>query len=162
MDKLKILSPVYEGCRGINALNDLARSILKLENLYAPGSILLIKRNDYRIDLVNGDIGLVAKDAQGDIKVFFAGKSHAYNLADLPEHEAVFAMTVHKSQGSGFGEVIFVMPENPTVLMTREMVYTAMTRAENKLCCIGSVEVFAEALAKVTLRMSNLTNKLKN
>ena len=161
MDKLKILSPVYEGCRGINALNDLARSILKLENLYAPGSILLIKRNDYRIDLVNGDIGLVAKDAQGDIKVFFAGKSHAYNLADLPEHEAVFAMTVHKSQGSGFGEVIFVMPENPTVLMTREMVYTAMTRAENKLCCIGSVEVFAEALAKVTVRMSNLSNKLK-
>ena len=71
-------------------------------------------------------------------------------------------MTVPKSQGSGFGEVIFVMPENPTVLMTREMVYTAMTRAENKLCCIGSVEVFAEALAKVTLRMSNLTNKLKN
>ena len=162
MDKLKILCPAYDGVRGINSLNQLAAKILKLENMYAPGSILLIKRNDYRVDLVNGDIGLVGKDENGSIKIFFAGKNHAYKVSDLPEHEAAFAMTVHKSQGSGFGETIFIMPEKATELMTREMVYTAMTRAENKLCCIGSVEVFARALAKVTVRMSNLSNKLKN
>ena len=46
--------------------------------------------------------------------------------------------------------------------MTRELVYTAMTRAENKLCCIGTVEVFTEALSKETMRMSNLSEKLKN
>ena len=162
MDKLKILSPAYDGVRGIESLNRMAMNILDLNNIYSPGSLLLIRRNDYRIDLVNGDIGLVGKDEQGDIKVFFADKSHPYNIADLPEHEMVFAMTVHKSQGSGFGEVIFVMPEKSIELMTREMVYTAMTRAENKLCCIGSEEVFAEALAKVTVRLSNLPGKLKN
>ena len=162
MDKLKILSPAYDGMRGIGSLNRMAMNILDLNNIYSPGSLLLIRRNDYRIDLVNGDIGLVGKDEQGDIKVFFADKSHPYNIADLPEHEMVFAMTVHKSQGSGFGEVIFVMPEKSIELMTREMVYTAMTRAENKLCCIGSEEVFAEALAKVTVRLSNLPGKLKN
>ncbi|MBE6403163.1 MAG: exodeoxyribonuclease V subunit alpha [Lentisphaerae bacterium] len=162
MDKLKILCPAYEGLRGLNNLNLLAMKILNLDNMYIPGNILLIKRNDYRIGLVNGDIGLVGKDANGHVKVFFAGKDHAYNISDLPEHEAAFAMTVHKSQGSGFSETIFIMPEKATELMTREMVYTAMTRAENKLCCIGSVEVFAEALAKVTVRMSNLANKLKN
>ena len=59
-------------------------------------------------------------------------------------------------------ELLDETPEKATELMTREMVYTAMTRAENKLCCIGSVEVFARALAKVTVRMSNLSNKLKN
>ena len=161
MDKLKILSPAYEGVRGINNLNSLAMNILGLSGMYEPGMLLLVKRNDYRIDLVNGDIGLVGKDADGNIKVFFADKPHPYDTVDLPEHEAVFAMTVHKSQGSGFGEVVFIMPEKSTGLMTREMVYTAMTRAENKLCCIGSTEVFAEALSKVTVRMSNLANKLK-
>lgn len=162
MDKIKILSPAYEGPRGINNLNQLAMNILNLSNMYEPGMILLVKRNDYRIELVNGDIGLVGRDENGNIKVFFTDKVHPYDTADLPEHEAVFAMTVHKSQGSGFGEVIFVMPEKCTDLMTREMVYTAMTRAENKLSCIGSKEILAEALSKVTVRMSNLANKLKN
>ena len=162
MDKLKILCPAYDGVRGIDSLNQLAAKILNLNTACEPGSILLIKRNDYRIDLVNGDIGLVGKDEQGTVKIFFAGKTHAYNISDLPEHEAAFAMTVHKSQGSGFSETIFIMPEKATELMTREMVYTAMTRAENKLCCIGSVEVFAQALAKVTVRMSNLSNKLQH
>ncbi len=162
MEKLKILAPAYEGVRGINHLNKTAMEILQLDSIYSPGAILIIKRNDYRVKLVNGDIGLVGRDEQGNIKVFFAGQPHPYDIADLPEHEAVFAMSVHKSQGSGFGETVFVMPEKMTPLMTREMVYTAMTRAENKLCCIGSVEVFAQALANTTIRMSNLPAKLKN
>ena len=161
MDKLKILAPAYDGVRGIDNLNKIAMDILQLNNIYEPGAILLIKRNDYRINLVNGDIGLVGKDAQGNIKVFFADKIHPYDISDLPEHDAVFAMSVHKSQGSGFGETIFVMPEKMTELMTREMVYTAMTRAENKLCCIGSEEIFAQALANATTRMSNLAKRLQ-
>ncbi|MBO5723000.1 MAG: hypothetical protein J6S19_07790, partial [Lentisphaeria bacterium] len=61
----------------------------------------------------------------------------------------------------GFGEVVFVMPRTGDALMTREMVYTAMTRAEKQLLCIGSTAVFAEALQKVTRRMSNLSKYLK-
>ena len=161
LDKLKILAPAYDGVRGIDNLNQIAMDILQLDTPYEPGAILLIKRNDYRINLVNGDIGLVGKDEAGNIKVFFADKQHPYDLNELPEHAPVFAMSVHKSQGSGFSETIFVMPEKVNELMTREMVYTAMTRAENKLCCIGSEEILAQSLAQATVRMSNLALKLK-
>ena len=125
------------------------------------GVPLLIKSNDYRTGLFNGDIGLVGMDEHGIKKVFFENNGHAFNIADLPEHEAVFAMSVHKAQGCGFGEVVFVMPRTGDALMTREMVYTAMTRAEKQLLCIGSTAVFAEALQKVTRRMSNLSKYLK-
>ena len=104
---------------------------------------------------------MICKNQDGVLQAFFPDRNEGVNIAELPEHEAVFAMSVHKSQGSGFSEVIFVMPEYSSQLMTREMVYTAMTRAENKLCCIGNEDVFADALSKVTERMSNLSRFLK-
>ena len=161
LNSYKLLAPGYQGTRGIHQLNNICMKHLKLKDLYSVGVPLLIKSNDYRTGLFNGDIGLVGVDEQGRKKVFFENNSHSFNIADLPEHEAVFAMSVHKAQGCGFGEVVFVMPHTCDALMTREMVYTAMTRAEKQLLCVGSTAVFAEALQKVTRRVSNLPNYLK-
>lgn len=160
LNKFKLLAAAYKGSCGIEKLNEICMQLLKLKTLHDPGMAILIKRNDYRLGLVNGDIGISCRCPDGTVKVFFAGIAHGFDPADLPEHEAVFAMSVHKSQGSGFAEVVFVMPENDCELLSREMVYTAMTRAEEKLCCIGSEKLLAAALGKVTHRVSNLVRRM--
>ena len=163
LNTFKILAPSYDGVCGIRNLNKLMLEIMKLHSFESVGVPLLIRRNNYQIKLFNGDIGLIGINADGEKRVFFAdpdGGEREFKLADLPEYEPVFAMSVHKSQGSGFREVLFVMPEKVTTLMTREMIYTAMTRAEKKLVCIGSVEVLDGALAQGVCRMSNLKFRL--
>lgn len=160
LNSFKILAPAYQGSRGIWQLNSLCMKLLGLTSAEEVGTPLLILKNDYRLGLFNGDIGLVAIAQDGRKRVFFENHQDSFDISELPEHEIVFAMSVHKSQGSGFGEVLFVMPDKSSDLMTREMVYTAMTRAENQLTCIGSPAVLSEALQKQTVRMSNLTVKL--
>lgn len=160
LDTFKVLAPTYRGAQGLDKLNEMFMELLELPDKYAAGVPLLILHNDYRRELFNGDIGLVARDENGALRVFFEGREKSFAISDLPEHEVVFAMSVHKSQGSGFDEVLFVMPPQSNELMTREMVYTAMTRARKKLCCCGTVNVLASALQKRTCRMSNLTHRL--
>ena len=167
LESLILLAPGYEGNCGLDHLNKLMLDLLNLSNEHACGVPLMIRRNDYRSGLFNGDIGLIARAGDGTVKAFFPdsgspdGIFRSFEIVDLPDHQMVFAMSVHKSQGSGFGEVIFVMPEKCNQLMNREMVYTAMTRARKKLTVIGSTAVMAEALANQTVRMSNLTAKLR-
>ena len=160
LNKFKLLAVTYKGSCGIEKLNAVCMLILQLRSINDPGMAILVKRNDYHLGLVNGDIGISCRTPDGAVKVFFEGIDHGFAPAELPEYEPVFAMSVHKSQGSGFGEVLFVMPEEDCPLMTREMVYTAMTRAEKKLCCVGSEKVLASALSKVTVRVSNLPRRL--
>lgn len=160
LNKFKLLAVTYKGSCGIEKLNVICMQILKLREVSDPGMAILIKRNDYHLGLVNGDIGISCRTPDGTVKVFFEGRDHGFAPAELPEYEPVFAMSVHKSQGSGFGEVLFAMPEEDCPLMTREMVYTAMTRAEQKLCCVGGETVLASALGKVTVRVSNLPRRL--
>jgi exodeoxyribonuclease V alpha subunit len=119
----------------------------------------MIRQNDYRQELYNGDIGIVW-GCDGEIFVVFENHPGGFELNKLPDHELVFAMSVHKSQGSGFDDVLFVMPPEAGELMNREMVYTAMTRAKKHLCSVGTPEVLADALARRTSRMSNLTGRL--
>ena len=161
LNSFKILAPCYQGKRGIDKLNIICQELLGLSGDLAPGTPLLILQNNYRLGLFNGDIGLVGMDEQRRKRLFFEDHEESFDLNDLPDYETVFAMSVHKSQGSGYDEVLFIMPEKAGEIMTREMVYTAMTRAKKHLCSIGSVEVLAEALKKPTLRMSNLTMHLQ-
>jgi exodeoxyribonuclease V alpha subunit len=161
LNSFKILAPGYHDRRGITKLNELCMDMLDLQDSLEPGTPLLILKNDYHLGLFNGDIGLVAVDEQQHKRFFVEGNPQSFSLHDLPEYEVVFAMSVHKSQGSGYDEVLFVMPESSSALMTREMVYTAMTRAKKELRCIGNIEVLAAALKNPTLRMSNLALRLQ-
>ena len=160
LNTFKVLSPTYKGLSGIDNINKICMEILNLRDRYQPGAPLMIRQNSYRLGLFNGDIGIVGCDCSGEVKVFFEEHTDGFDLKMLPEHELVFAMSVHKSQGSGFDEVLFIMPPTAGELMNCEMVYTAMTRAKKQLCCVGSVEVLAESLKQRTSRMSDLTSHL--
>lgn len=161
LNALKILAPVHHGKIGIDRLNALCMEILQLKDIHSVCMALMISQNDYRVNLFNSDTGIVCRGGNGTKEVWFPGNERAYKISELPEHVPVFAMSVHKSQGSGFSETICVLPEKFNEACSREMIYTAMTRAEKQLCCIGSVEVLTQTLKNVTERMSNLTGQLQ-
>ena len=82
-------------------------------------------------------------------------------LPEMPSHEPVFAMTVHKSQGSGFKDVMIVMPSKDVPILTRELLYTAITRAERSILLCTSREILLKSLNTKTLRYSGLPDRLK-
>lgn len=161
LNSFQILCATRSGKRGIDALNALARKILKQPEPFRPGVPLLITRNDPHTGLFNGDIGLVTAEPGRGIRIRFPDRERAYLPAELPEHETVYAMTIHKSQGSGFRNVLLVLPDEATPILTRELLYTGITRAEERLELWGSGEMIAEALAHKTLRHSGLADRLR-
>ncbi|MCD6271890.1 MAG: exodeoxyribonuclease V subunit alpha, partial [Deltaproteobacteria bacterium] len=134
----KILSPVKQGPFGVFFLNRIAEQILSDEGLikpnnrssdpWYPGRPVLITRNDYNLQLFNGDIGIImpAYGSKTDrLYAFFpdhSGGARRFLPWILPEHETVFAMTVHKSQGSEFDDVLMILPEKDTPVLTRELI----------------------------------------
>ena len=115
--------------------------------------------------MYNGDIGIIKLDEQGEKKVFFEDGKNGLNSFDpafLSKVETVFAMTIHKSQGSEFKEVILVLPNNTTSeILCKELIYTAITRAKEKVVLVGTQEVFDEARTRTQNRMSNLNHLLR-
>jgi exodeoxyribonuclease V alpha subunit len=83
-------------------------------------------------------------------------------LAQLPAHETVFAMSVHKAQGSELDEVALILPEQISPVVTRELIYTAITRARRRVTIFGSKAVLAHAIATPVHRASGLTQLLRN
>lgn len=162
LDSFRILAPQLRGRRGVYRLNELIMEQLNLTSMEAPGMAILILTNDPRTGLFNGDTGLAALDRPGGaVRIFFPGIERGFLPGELPAHEAVFAMTVHKSQGSGFSEVMVVMPETDSPLLTRELVYTAATRAEKRLEIWSDERLLARALAAPTHRDSGLLHRLE-
>ena len=170
-DGFRVLCPVREGPCGVVALNRLVEEIMEKEGLlerrrrWYPGRPILILRNDYTLRLFNGDIGLVLPDMENrsDPRVFFPGPEgtfRSFHPQRLPEHETVWAMTVHKSQGSEFDEILLVLPDRDSPVMTRELLYTAVTRARKKVPVLGSEPVLRQAVARSTRRLSGLSDAL--
>lgn len=97
------------------------------------------------------------------MKVFFPGNDGAlrsFAPARLPEHETVYAMTVHKSQGSEFDRVLVATPNEPSPVLSRELIYTALTRAKRRASFYGTPEVFAAAVERRLRRSSGLRDRL--
>jgi exodeoxyribonuclease V alpha subunit len=170
-NRMRMLCAVREGPYGVNALNALVEGILREAGLirhrtrWYPGRPVLINRNDYTLKLFNGDVGITLPDPEDgdDIKVFFPGPEgtlRTFSPLRLPEHETVFAMTVHKSQGSEFEKVLFLMPDRDVPVLTRELVYTAITRAKSSVEVWGREEIFRTAVSRQTIRASGLRDAL--
>ena len=127
---------------------------------YFHGRLLLVTENSYRHRLFNGDIGICLRDDSGTLMAWFPGDDarnpRPFHPATLPGHDSAFAMTVHKAQGSEFDEVWLVLPERLNRVLSRELVYTGMTRARRGLHVVGNADVIAEALARHTGRWSGL------
>lgn len=170
-ESFRILCAVREGRCGVTGLNSLAEDILDEEGLiqrsrrWYVGKPVLIKRNDYSLHLFNGDIGIYLPDilTGSDHRVIFPGPEgtfRCFHPQRLPEHETVWAMTVHKSQGSEFDEVLLVLPDRDSPVMTRELVYTAITRARKRIAILGSEQVLRQGILRSTQRLSGLSDAL--
>jgi exodeoxyribonuclease V alpha subunit len=110
----------------------------------------MITRNDYNLGLMNGDIGMTLTDADHKLRVAFPGEAGSIRWVSplrLPDVETAFAMTVHKSQGSEFQHVVLVLPEVRSPVLTRELIYTGITRAREYFSLLETRPmVFAQAI----------------
>jgi exodeoxyribonuclease V alpha subunit len=170
-NQFRVLSALRNGPFGVEALNRLCEAALRDRGLihtrqdWYLGRPVMIVRNDYNLRLFNGDIGITLPDPDEPerMKVFFLGSDGAlrsFAPARLPEHETVYAMTVHKSQGSEFDRVRVVTPNAPSPVLSRELVYTALTRAKQQAAFHGLLEVFAGAVERRLRRSSGLRDRL--
>ena len=121
----------------------------------------MVTENDYDRDLWNGDVGVVAPDPRtGASVVFLRGEAvKAVPVTAMPAHETAFAMTIHKSQGSQFGHAVVVLPAESGPLLTRELVYTGISRARSKVTLCGDARVLADALRRRVERASGLGDR---
>ena len=167
----RILCALRRGPYGVENLNRLAEQTLADEGLIAPdgafyrGRPVLITTNEYTLGLFNGDVGLLLPDAEsgGELRAWFldaAGALRRVLPARLPAHETVFAMTVHKSQGSEFGRVLLILPDRETPVATRELVYTGITRACEAVEIWHEPAALRAAIARRTERASGLREAL--
>jgi len=132
-----------------------------------PGRPVIVLVNDHAQDLWNGDTGVVLRDADDLLRVHFprAGDSpdqrtRALSLAQLPTHASFYATTIHKAQGSGFDHVVAVLPPEPSPVVTRELLYTAITRARKKVTLVASEAVIRHAVRTRVQRASGLAAAL--
>ncbi len=125
-----------------------------------PGRPVMITRNDYNLGLYNGDIGVAVQTDEGLRVVFERGGLRAFLPSHLIEHTTVHAMTIHKSQGSQFDEVAVVLPGERSRLLTRELLYTAVTRAKRKVWLVGNEDVVRHAIERSVQRASGLRTRL--
>ncbi len=119
----------------------------------------MVTENDYSVGLFNGDIGIVLRDKESDPpRVVFPTAEGFRSVAPgrLPRHETVFAMTVHKSQGSEFDRIAVVLPTKPSRVLTRELLYTALTRARTQVSVLGPEDVIQHAVGERVSRASGL------
>jgi exodeoxyribonuclease V alpha subunit len=170
-NEFRILCAVRDGPYGVDALNAMTENILREERFidgatrWYRGRPILITRNDYRLGLFNGDVGLVLPDpeADNDLRVFFPapdGSFRKINPVRLPEHETVYAMTIHKSQGSEFDRVLLLLPDRYSPVLTRELVYTGITRAQKNVTVFSLETIFRTAVSRRIERTSGLRDAL--
>ena len=169
--KFRILSSTRKGPQGVENLNALVIDILRDKGvipfnrfesnttLYA-GQPIMISENDYRLGVYNGDIGLLWRNSHGHLMAVFenAQGGHDWILPSrLPKFETVYAMTIHKTQGSEFAHVAMVLPEQKdNRLLSRELLYTGITRAKQRLSIASSQSVWQSGVSQQVKRHSGL------
>ncbi|WP_323639193.1 exodeoxyribonuclease V subunit alpha [Pectobacterium polonicum] len=132
-------------------------------NRWYPGRPVMIERNDAALGLFNGDIGIAMIGENGELRVFFPlpnGETKDVTPSRLPPHDTAYAMTVHKSQGSEFDHTALVLPNHYLPVLTRELVYTAITRARQRLSLYTDVRILCRAVKTPTQRYSGLEERI--
>ncbi len=164
--EFQIITLLNRGVLGVAGINQALISRLQLDPAGAKGLPVLIEKNDYQTGLFNGDIGMFWPDSAGDLKVYFPAEGAAsgdasmvvreFSPAQLPEFSPAFAMTVHKAQGSGFGGVLLVIPRLEADIFTKELLYTAVTRAKHRIDVFCDSDYVVSAARKEVCRISGL------
>jgi exodeoxyribonuclease V alpha subunit len=175
LNQVRFLCAVRSGRYGVQHYNNRVSSYLAEEGLLKPTNTfyenqpIMITQNNKEYNLFNGDIGLIRKDVLTDklVAYFEDGDEvkgfRAISTTYLSEFTTVFAMTIHKSQGSEFKHVGIVLPDDEnTPLLTRELIYTAITRAKERAIIFSSNEVLKAGVAKQVERASGITYRFIN
>ena len=176
-EQTRVLAALHQGPFGVESLNRRIAERLQARGLIAGGDEyhgkpVMVTTNDYEVGLFNGDIGLLWRGADGDLRAWFgrdeggleAGSSEAglrsVSLRQLPTHVSAYALTVHKSQGSEFDTVYLVLPATPSPVLTRELIYTGITRARDQVTVQGNPGVFVAGCTVRVQRSSALAERL--
>jgi len=171
-ERFRILCAHRQGFGGVQHLNGYVEELLKRAGLISGqggwyrGRPVMVTANNYAMRLYNGDIGIAWPDpAHGEnLSVYFAGSSadevRGFVPWRLPHHETAYAMTIHKSQGSEFDEVLVILPQEISPILTRELIYTAVSRARSKVLIFSSKEVLRQAISRKIERASGLGYRL--
>lgn len=172
-NQYRLLTALREGPFGVVGLNDKLEKLLHRQGLinrpynhlnkHYAGRPIMISRNDSPLGLFNGDIGIILPDEEGALRAYFQfsdGSIRGVQPNRLPSHETAYVMTVHKSQGSEFTHTAFVLPQLYSPVITRELVYTAITRAKKELSLYSNPKILRRAIETPTKRRSGLTRQL--
>ncbi|HQL01314.1 MAG TPA: exodeoxyribonuclease V subunit alpha [Smithellaceae bacterium] len=170
-DQFRMLCVLQNGPYGAAAFNDLIERILAGSGAIDPserwyrGRPVMITLNDYNMKLYNGDIGITFPDPDdvGRLCVFFPaadGGVRKVSPVRLPGHETAYAMTVHKSQGSEFDTLTIILPSGDSPLLTRELLYTGMTRGRSRVMIRGDKQWIEAAASRRIQRASGLQDAL--
>ena len=162
--RFRMLVAVNRGEFGVEGVNAFIEGILctRGRDSYAGRPIMVLK-NDYNLHLMNGDVGVMLKDENNILKAYFPGEGdeiRGFMPAFLPEHVTAFAMTVHKSQGSEFDDVLLILPDTSSRVLGKEAVYTGLTRAKKRVEVWADPNVFRTAITRKTARTSGLMRML--
>lgn len=164
LDEVRILCAEREGRLGVAGINAIVERWLTAKGLatrdrWYQGRPVLVGANDYGAEVFNGDLGVCWAGEGGRMEVHFPipdGGTRCIAPDRLPAVTTAWAMTVHKAQGSEFGEVVLVLPQQESRLLTRELIYTGLTRAKRKVTVLGAEEVLRAGLTATAARTSGL------
>jgi exodeoxyribonuclease V alpha subunit len=163
--RFRVLTAVREGPAGSQTLNASLAAALdprrRGDGMFQ-GRLVLITENSPRHGLYNGDIGIAWPDEEGEPRVWFDGREglRAWLPSALPAHESAFALTVHKAQGSEFDRVLLAMPERGARVLSRELLYTGLTRCRREIVLWASEPALRQAIARRAQRWSGLAERL--
>ncbi|PMH41159.1 exodeoxyribonuclease V subunit alpha [Vibrio sp. 10N.286.49.B3] len=168
----RLLCGIREGDFGVAGLNMRVERALTAkgfisainDELWYSGRPVMVTQNDHALGLYNGDIGICMRDPESDkLKVYFElpdGSVKAVLPSRVPEHETAYAMTIHKSQGSEFNFTIMVLPPEFSPILSRELIYTGITRAKKTLMLLCDLGVLKRGVKVKTQRESGLIERL--
>jgi len=167
-NRFRVLAAHHAGPSSASSTNRAFEALIRerlrvpqFEHWYA-GRPVIMMRNDYGLRVFNGDVGICLR-VDGELRVCFEdgeGALRSIAPARLPEHEPVYAMTVHKSQGSEFDEAVLLLPETISPVLSRALVYTAITRAKSRAEIWGGQDILFAAIKNAPERSSGLKERL--
>lgn len=171
-EKFRILCALRVGNRGSQKINAYVEKILaesgaiKAQGEFYHGLPVMVVKNNYRMGLFNGDTGLILTDNDtSELRAFFRDEKGAIRKiipALLPETENVWAMTVHKSQGSEFDKVLLILPDSDALALSRELIYTGITRARKNVEIWAAEDILRRVISRRVSRQTGLSLALRN
>jgi exodeoxyribonuclease V alpha subunit len=166
-EQFRVLCALKQGPQSVASLNSLMERYLhkkgwRSQQDFYHGRPIMVTQNDYRQHLFNGDVGLILQDETGQLRACFLEENEIryIPITRLPTHETAFAMTVHKSQGSEFDHVSVLLPDEDNTVLTRELLYTAITRARKQVNIMANEDIIRSTVVNQHRRETGLAERI--